>query len=498
MLMTRKVTIIGAGIAGLSTGCYLQMNGYQSTIFESHSIGGGLCTAWTRKGYTIDGGIEGLLGSSSSHPLYRLWSEIVDMKGIGFVDLDLKCVYDLGDGTRFHEHANIDKLRNAMISIAPEDSRTIEKFIRSIRKIQKAKMPVGKPRELFTVIDYLKLIRLLPLLPTMRKYNAMSATQFSNQFKNPTLRQVIGLFSSPILFEMFVLSEMDLKRVGALLSGSQGFAELFEKKYRELGGEIRYKASVSRILVNDSKAVGVELVNGERIVSDIVITAADLKSTLYSLLEGRYISEDFQGLFERMKVNTSVLQAAYGVAFSFENEPHITRYVLKTPYVSPDGTNYSSIDLRVFNYNSNYAPPGKTVLMVQLRTDNSEYWINLRKSDPEKYKSNKNLVSKELLDIVEERMGNVRDHVEMVDVATPATFNRYTNNWKGSTQGWANENVLSFIRIKKVLPGLSNFYLTGHWVEPGGGVPNAFMSGRNIVQIICREDGKRFRTVGDG
>lgn len=49
----KKMIIIGAGIAGLSAGCYAQMNGYQTTIFEMHDKPGGLCTAWKRKGYTI-------------------------------------------------------------------------------------------------------------------------------------------------------------------------------------------------------------------------------------------------------------------------------------------------------------------------------------------------------------------------------------------------------------------------------------------------------------
>ena len=50
----RSLLVIGGGIAGLSMGCYAQMNGYRSTILEMHDKPGGLMTAWTRKGYTID------------------------------------------------------------------------------------------------------------------------------------------------------------------------------------------------------------------------------------------------------------------------------------------------------------------------------------------------------------------------------------------------------------------------------------------------------------
>ena len=61
---SRSVMIIGAGIAGLSAGIYAQLNGYRSRIYEMHSLPGGLMTAWKRKGYTMDGCIHWLTGSS--------------------------------------------------------------------------------------------------------------------------------------------------------------------------------------------------------------------------------------------------------------------------------------------------------------------------------------------------------------------------------------------------------------------------------------------------
>ena len=49
MTKNKKVVIIGAGIAGLSAGCYIQMNGYNTDIYELHTTPGGLCTSWKRK-----------------------------------------------------------------------------------------------------------------------------------------------------------------------------------------------------------------------------------------------------------------------------------------------------------------------------------------------------------------------------------------------------------------------------------------------------------------
>ena len=59
----KTIAIVGAGMAGLAAGCYAQMNGYKTTIFEWHYKPGGLCTAWKRNGYTIDGCIHWLVGS---------------------------------------------------------------------------------------------------------------------------------------------------------------------------------------------------------------------------------------------------------------------------------------------------------------------------------------------------------------------------------------------------------------------------------------------------
>lgn len=61
----KKILIIGAGAGGLSTGCYGQMNGFETEIFEMGDTPGGLCTSWRRKGYVIDGCIDWLVGADA-------------------------------------------------------------------------------------------------------------------------------------------------------------------------------------------------------------------------------------------------------------------------------------------------------------------------------------------------------------------------------------------------------------------------------------------------
>ncbi len=51
------------------------------------------------------------------------------------------------------------------------------------------------------------------------------------------------------------------------------------------------------------------------------------------------------------------------------------------------------------------------------------------------------------------------------------------------------------LNMKKTLPGLDGFYMAGQWVQPGGGLPSGAMTGRYVIQMVCKRDGKRFVTM---
>jgi phytoene dehydrogenase-like protein len=141
------------------------------------------------------------------------------------------------------------------------------------------------------------------------------------------------------------------------------------------------------------------------------------------------------------------------------------------------------------------APKGKTAVAFILPTRDYRYWSNLRSTDPGLYRGEKKRIADEVVAAMEKRFGNFKSKVEATDVSTPATVIRYTNNWKGSFEGWLYTTKMGFRRIPKTLPGLENFYMAGQWVEPGGGLPTAVMSGRNVAQIICHKDGMPFKTI---
>jgi phytoene dehydrogenase-like protein len=87
--------------------------------------------------------------------------------------------------------------------------------------------------------------------------------------------------------------------------------------------------------------------------------------------------------------------------------------------------------------------------------------------------------------------------VEVVDVATPTTYARYTGSWKGAYMTWVQtpETSNSLRLIKKTVPGLEGFWLAGMWVMAPGGVPTGAKTGRDVVQMMCRKDGRKFRAA---
>ena len=122
------------------------------------------------------------------------------------------------------------------------------------------------------------------------------------------------------------------------------------------------------------------------------------------------------------------------------------------------------------------------------------YWEKLR-AEPERYDAEKAAIAEKVISLLEQRFPGLSADVEMVDVATPITFNRYTGNWQGSYEGWLPTTETWSMQMSKTLPGLDNFYMVGQWVGVGGGVPTGGMHGRQVTMILCHRDRREFVTA---
>jgi phytoene dehydrogenase-like protein len=497
--MRKTVSIIGAGIAGLSAGCYLQMNGYETEIFELHNLPGGLCTSWKRKDFTIDGCIHWLVGSSPANEFYRFWNELIEMNAIEFVDYEEYTRVEDKTGQCIRVFTDVNKLQQELFEKAPEDRELIIEFTNAIKTFSNFNPPMEKAIETYTLVDWAKMgVKLIPYWGALRKWSKMSVREYAERCHNPLLKKTLYFIFGPdiaLLFILMTLVWMHQKSAGYPVGGSLNFAKLIEQKYKELGGKIHYKSKVTKILTEHDSATGILLENGETHRSDIVLSAADGRSTIFDMLAGKYLSEEIKGYYDHYELFPSYLQVSLGVARIFENEPHAVVFPLEHPLIIDDRKTYEDIMITIYNFDPTLAPEGKTVIIALLSTPNYTYWENLRQSNREKYQAEKERIANVVIDALESKFGNIRSNIEVTDVSTPATVIRYTNNWKGSLQGWFLSPKMGFKTMKKVLPGLKNFYMAGQWVQPGGGLPGGIMSGRQVTQIICKEDKKTFVTT---
>lgn len=120
--MAKKILIIGGGIAGLSTGCYARMNGYEAEIHESHNIPGGLCTTWKRGSYLFDGSLEWLVGTAAASPFHTYWQEVGALEGVQILDHEVFYEFLARDGRRLSFYADADRLERHLVELSPADA----------------------------------------------------------------------------------------------------------------------------------------------------------------------------------------------------------------------------------------------------------------------------------------------------------------------------------------------------------------------------------------
>jgi phytoene dehydrogenase-like protein len=494
----KKVIVIGAGIAGLSAGCYARMNGYEAEIYEMHDKPGGLCTSWQRKGYTIDGCIHWLIGSNPNSNLHRLWSELGAVQERRMLYHEVFYRYTGSDGRTLVVYCDIDKLENHLVEIAPEDIPTIKLLCRLVRHFTQFQMPFGKPYELFNLLDILRLmIKMMPFYRDMNFLNQVSIGEFALRFKSPFLREVFPTIlwdkDYPLIGLVITLAALHGKDGGFPQGGSLDFARAIEKRCLGLGGRILYNRRVIKILEEDGRAVGIRLADGLEIRGDYVISAADMRATLFEMLDGRHLAPQHQELLQNVKVIPSMVQVSFGVNMDLSSQPECLGECFRAPFLDEGKTGWAVV--KNYCFDPTLAPPGKSVVVTGFSTAEYPYWEQLAK-DKDAYRLEKERLAAVFADELESRYPGFKSAIEVTDVATPMTYVRYTGNWKGTFMTWVipPDQAKKFRVIKKTVPGLDNFWLSGMWVQPPGGVPTGAMTSRDVIQLICRQDRKRFQT----
>lgn len=485
--MARSIIIIGAGMGGLAAGVYAQLAGLRTQIFEMSSLPGGQCCAWKRAGYTFDGCIHHLFGCSPASTIYRLWEDL------GAMPRELvkpeECTSVLSpDGRLFRDYYDLERLEAHLNDLAPADARAIKAYIKGIRSFMGkdilGDMMLGSGAARAGALAALA-AKARWLTPTMERFGA--------RFTDPFLRRAFPLlvYSNPKMPLFIHLVRHAYAVRDALqwpVGGALRFALSIEKRYKSLGGEVEYNAPVEKILVENSRAVGVRLASGAEHRADAVISNADGRRTIMELLGGRFIDEKIRRACAEPPDETQWSAMVYlGVRRDLAAEPSAMIVLLDEP-VTIAGHCADTVEMQIYGFDKAMAPEGGGVIKVEL-VANYSHWKALA-ADRKRYEEEKERVAEQSIAVLERRFPGIKNDVEAVDVPTQLTWERYM----GGTHGFANFPVrkasiwsgLKGSGGEMTLPGLQNFYFVGVWASMAGSLFGNALSGRNAVRALCR------------
>jgi phytoene dehydrogenase-like protein len=109
-------------------------------------------------------------------------------------------------------------------------------------------------------------------------------------------------------------------------------------------------------------------------------------------------------------------------------------------------------------------------------------------NDRERYIDQKHEIAAKVVERLDRLIPGIEEKVEVVDVSTPITTERFTGNFHGM-QVWTPGNKPGRIMSKglsKTLPGLRDFYMVGQWAQGLIGISTAAVQGKKLIQKLIK------------
>lgn len=492
----KKIVIIGGGIAGLSAGIFAQKNGFESIILEKNRSLGGECTGWDRQGYHIDGCIHWLVGTKEGTPIHELWKTVGALDGVDIYHPETFLSFE-HDGVTVHLYRDLDRLRSSWIELSPQDEVAIIDFCQAIERLQCFETPVGKPADLMNMVEkigWMSTMKDAGMI--MRKYGKISLREYAKTFKHPALRETMASFlpegysASSIIFALAAFTK---GQASIPYGGSKALAMRMVERYLSLGGVIEAPCAAVELNIKHNQVHNVTCDNGKTYEADYFIAACDAHVLYKRLLKGEYPDREFQKRYSNPE--DYPLASQVHVALGYEGTINGLPRSLSFP-TAPFKINQSPvkrITVNHYKHEPGFAPPGHTLLACSINQFHADYeaWDALAKDDTA-YRQEKERVGNAVLQAIETRFPRMEGKLKVLDVATPKTYERYCNAYRGAFMPF-----LPTVRGKMMahtgrIKGLDNILLSGQWLQPPGGLPVALITGKDTIMRLCKQEKRLF------
>jgi len=483
----KKIVVIGAGISGLSAAIYAQRSGFDVTLCEQHSIAGGMCTSWKRKGYLFEGAVHWLTGSSPKTELYQIWKETGALNDTVRVFQHEPFYTVEFNGQIISLFRDIEKTAKHLIAISPSDEKRIRRLVSDVKAFANMQMPIFDIRGLKAQnpkrISLGAVLKMLPAFPKMGRLNKMSCKDYAEQFEHPGIKQLLNMMPDYSAISLiFTLSTFDTGDGGYPEGGSLAMIDRMVKTFRELGGKLFLRTPVKKVNIEKGSTgnivTGVMLEN-ETLAADAVIVTQETMAAL----DGLFDEPLHDAWLMKLHQNTKPAVCTFiGVGIRAKI-PQISTWTLDEPVIY---AGQSVTELSFCNYAGyeGYAPEGCSTLTTALMGDTYDFWKQAKEEG--RYEEEKSVLAKQISRAICQKYPQAENNIEVIDIATPLTYERYTGAYHGSWMSitGAGDKMKSYPGFVKNVSGL---YFAGHRLMPPGGLPVALVSGRKAAQMVCRQ-----------
>ena len=511
------VTVIGAGIGGLTAAALLSNAGMDVAVFEAQNNPGGYLSGFRRGDFTFDTAIQWLNQCRPGGFVYRLFHHLgPDVPRCRPLT---RLFRYKGDAHDYVLTTNPLALQEKLIREFPADKRGIRRFFRDCRRVGQRTAAVNdRLRTAEGMTFFGKLRRGLTMmhwtLPLVKHVCRPVDVALARYFRTPALRQY---FSHQEQF-MSIVVPIGWAFTGNFQAppagGGQALITWLMKRIEANGSRVFLNRPVDEVRVDQGgRARGVVLSGGKQVEARHVIAACDVQSLYDDMLPDGCIPEKLR----RAQRNAEVYYSNFSVFLGLDCDPatlgfdeeilHLTRDdVARKDQFGGDPRKTALTVLAPSVRDPSVAPRGKGTLTIHCPAymHDHDHWRTgegLQRGNA--YRALKREFADILIDRVDEAFApGLRDHIEVLETATPVTYWRYSGNRDGSLMGTRPTGKNIRARLARSRTPVKGLLLAGHWAEYGGGVPMAVKSAANATLIVLRGEKpdayERLRDVMDG
>jgi phytoene dehydrogenase-like protein len=491
------VIIIGAGIAGLVAGNYLQKGGKRVLIIEQNNYPGGCACSFARSGYTFDAAVHWISQAGEGGIVRRIMTELGVGDKVKFKRLPAPPEVWL-PGRKVRPGFGKDSVIAGFSDVFPAEKEALKRFWDDVdeTKAQLWRLVNSQPSRM-SKLEKLRFNALFPLkFSKIAKYHKKKASDvIGKYFEDKELRRALGIMGifpdiSFVHYSWFNGVALDGDAYYPE-GGIQAVPDALAGRFTDMGGTIRYGSLVEKIVIELGKARGVRLPDGESIMAAKIISASDAKNTFMGMVGEEFLPSEFSASIKEWKTSESFFYVYLGVdmdlrAIGFDGTPvwYFPRAIDRKsfPMLGGDALGIgmpSLLDPRL-------APEGKNVVVIGMIASCAFMeGCPVRGQGSEgrgHYKAVKEMIGEYLIQLADEAIPGLKGRVELKIFASPHTFERYTMNHFGASSGWSmSADAQHKLSIRTPIP---NLFLAGHWTMNPGGVPAAFVSGKLAAEDI--------------